>query len=203
MKKTKKIALLGIFTAIILMLAYVPFLGYISIFGVINGTTIHIPVIIGAIYLGWKEGAILGTVFGITSLLNNTFNPNATSYVFSPFYSGGNLWSIVIAILPRAMIGVVAYFVYMWLSKLLKNNKKRNELPLILAGVLGSLTNTFLVMGGIFLFFGEQYSVSKNIAFETLYSFIGGIILTAGVPEAIVAGILTLGIGKVLISRKI
>ena len=114
-QKTRELVLTAMFTAIIIAMAFVPYLGYIPL-GFMNATIIHIPVIIGAIVLGPKRGAFLGGVFGITSMINNTFNPNITSFVFSPFYSmgdmHGNIWSIVICLVPRILVGVVAYYVY-------------------------------------------------------------------------------------------
>ena len=65
-----------------------PILGYIPL-GFTRATIIHIPVIIGSIILGPKYGAFLGFIFGLTSLVNNTFNPTVTSFVFTPFYSLG------------------------------------------------------------------------------------------------------------------
>ena len=61
-------SLAGIFTAIIIAMSVVPFLGYIPL-GFMNATIIHVPVIIGAIILGPKYGAYLGLVFGVTSLV--------------------------------------------------------------------------------------------------------------------------------------
>ena len=96
----------------------------LSALGVLRPTTIHIPVILGSILLGWKKGAALGGLFGLTSLLVNTFTPNPTSFVFSPFYSlgeiGGNGWSLVICFVPRILVGVAPYFVYKGMKKLIK-----------------------------------------------------------------------------------
>ncbi|MER2180991.1 MAG: ECF transporter S component, partial [Desemzia incerta] len=72
MKTTKnkayRIAVLGIFTAIILLQSFVPFLGYIPI-PPLNPTIIHITVIIAAISLGTKEGMIIGGVWGVVRLI--------------------------------------------------------------------------------------------------------------------------------------
>jgi uncharacterized membrane protein len=168
-----------------------------------NATIIHIPVIIGAIVLGPKRGAFLGGVFGITSMINNTFNPNITSFVFSPFYSmgdmHGNIWSIVICLVPRILVGVVAYYVYRLVSRLVKSKKSGNVAALACAGVAGALTNTLLVMNGIYFLLGQNYASARGIAIDVLYKFILGVIGTQGIPEAIVAGVLVAAIGKVLI----
>ena len=76
----------ALFAALIILMAMVPFLGYIPL-GFTRATIIHIPVILGALVLGPKKGAFLGLIFGLTSLINNTMNPTVTSFVFSPFYS--------------------------------------------------------------------------------------------------------------------
>ena len=67
------------------------------------------------------------------------------------------------------------------------------------AGVAGSLTNTLLVMNMIYLFFGSSYAIASNKAVEGFYAVILGVICTSGIPEAIVAGILTTAIAKVLL----
>lgn len=196
--RTFGIVILGLFIAIILVLANTP-LGYIPL-GFMRATTIHIPVIIASVVLGPKKGAFLGFVFGLTSLLNNTFNPTATSFVFSPFYSvggvGGNFWSLVICFLPRILVGVVPCYVY----KLIKG--KSSSAALLCAGLAGSLTNTILVMHFIYLFFGSAYAAATERSIETLYTAILVIIGTNGVPEAVIAALLTFAVCKALTMRK-
>ena len=103
--KTRNMVLTAVIAAIIILMAFTP-VGYINLV-VIKATLIHVPVIIGSVVLGPKKGAFLGFIFGLTSLINNTFNPSLLSFAFSPFYSGGNLWSIVICFVPRILTGVV------------------------------------------------------------------------------------------------
>lgn len=201
--KTTDLVTTAMFTAIIIAMAFVPYMGYIPL-GFMNATIIHIPVIIGAVILGPKKGAFLGGVFGLTSMINNTFNPNLTSFVFSPFYSlgdmHGNAASVMICFVPRILIGVVAYYVYVGVSKLMKAKKKGNIAALATAGAAGALTNTLLVMNGIYFLFGASYASVKGIAIDALYGVILGVIGTQGIPEAVVAAILTAAIGRALIS---
>lgn len=63
-KKTQDMVKLALFAGIIVVLSMTP-LGYIPL-GAIKATTIHIPVILGSILLGWKAGAALGGLFGLT-----------------------------------------------------------------------------------------------------------------------------------------
>ena len=62
--KTNELVLTGLFTAIIIIMAFTP-LGYIPLV-VINATIIHIPVILGSLFCGPKKGAFLGIEFGFT-----------------------------------------------------------------------------------------------------------------------------------------
>lgn len=204
-QKTMDMTLAAIFTAIIIMMSVVPFLGYIPL-GFMNATIMHVPVIIGAILLGPRYGAYFGLVFGLTSLVKATLTPNLTSFVFSPFIKiggySGNMWSIVICLVPRILIGVAAYYVYELLIKLLHNKKGGQTISLWIAGIAGSMTNTILVMNGIYLFFGKSYAAATNKMVEGIYQVILGVILTLGVPEAIIAGILTTAIVQVLLKAK-
>lgn len=200
-EKTLGLVQLALFGAIIFILAFTPFIGYIPL-GVTRATIIHIPVIVGAILLGPKKGAILGALFGVTSLIQNTISPTATSFVFSPFYSvgdgGGNPLSLIICFVPRILIGVVSYYVYIGLKKLLKERKGGETLSLTIAGLAGSLTNTLLVMNLIYFLFGDSYAAAKGITVDTLYKVILTVIGINGVPEAILAAVLTAAICKAL-----
>lgn len=200
-KKTYQMVLTALFTAIIIMMAFVPYVGYINLI-VIKATLIHVPVIIGSIMLGPKRGGFLGFVFGCTSLINNTFNPSLLSFAFSPFYSlgeiGGNFWSIIICFVPRILVGVVPYFVYVGIRKLFKEKGAGDWIALPVAGVVGAITNTLLVMNLIYFCFCEEFAAAKQIGVDAVYSAILGIIAANGIPEAIVAAILTTAVCKAL-----
>ncbi|MBS5315473.1 MAG: ECF transporter S component [Clostridiales bacterium] len=195
-KNTKFITLMGVLLAIEIIMAFTP-LGFVPL-GFTKATTIHIPVVIGAIFLGPLAGTILGGAFGILSIIINTVSPALTSFVFSPFITiggaQGNIWSLVIALVPRMLIGIVAYYSYKWVSKI----DKTKVIAYATAGVVGSLTNTVLVMSGIYIFFGQQYAAAKEVTFEALFGVIMGIIGVNGIPEAIVAAIIVAIVCKVL-----
>ena len=200
--KTLKLVQLALLGALIVVLAFTPFIGYIPL-GVTRATIVHIPVIIGSILLGPKMGAVLGGLFGLTSFINNSFiSPSITSFTFTPLYSvgefHGNVWSLVICFVPRILVGVVPYYVYKFVMWLFKGRKGGETVSFALAGLSGSLTNTLLVMNLIYFCFGEQYAAAKEKAFEGFYWVILSVIGINGVPEAIVAAILTVAICKTL-----
>lgn len=199
--KNQQLVLTALFTAIIILMAFVPFLGYINLV-VIKATLLHIPVIIGSIILGPKKGGFLGFIFGATSLINNTFNPSLLSFAFSPFYSvgeiGGDFWSIVICFVPRILVGIVPYFVYTGVKNLLKYRKGSDFIALPVASVIGSLTNTLLVMNLIYFCFANEFAAAQNVALNAVYGSILGLIAANGIPEAIVAAVLCTAVCKAL-----
>ena len=200
---TKGMVQMGIFSALIFVMAFTPFIGYIPL-GFTRATIIHIPVIIGSLMLGPKKGAVLGGVFGLTSFINNTMNPTLTSFVFTPFYSlgefSGGIGSLIICFLPRILVGVIPFYIYRLISRI---SRKHGVSPagLIVAGLAGSLTNTLLVMNLIFVFFKDAYAAANGVAVEAVYGFILGIIGMNGVPEAVVADVITLVLGKTLMKK--
>ena len=128
-EKTYELVLTALFTAIIIIMAFTP-LGYIPLV-VINATIIHIPVILGALFLGPKKGAFLGFVFGLTSFINNTFKAvTPSAFVFSPILAAnvvgvsGIFKSLYICFVPRILVGVIPYYAYLLVRMLLRNGQK-------------------------------------------------------------------------------
>ena len=206
---TMSMVQVAIFGAIICIMAFTPFLGYIPL-GITRATIIHIPVIIASLLMGPKKGGVLGFVFGLTSFITNTVNPTATSFVFTPFYSvgeiSGGIWSVIICFVPRILVGIVPYFVYKLALRFVSEDTRKkgvSNVGLILAGVTGALVNTLLVMNSIFIFYGDAYIEASGKAAALGYTFIVSVIGINGVPEAIIAGILTLCIGKVLLKKNV
>ena len=206
---TMSMVQVAIFGAIICIMAFTPVLGYIPL-GFTRATIIHIPVIIASLLMGPKKGGVLGFLFGLTSFINNTINPTATSFVFTPFYSvgeiSGGIGSIIICFIPRILVGIVPYFVYklvLRLSSETTKNRGVSNIGLVLAGISGALVNTLLVMNLIYIFFGDAYIKASEKAVSLGYMVILSIIGINGVPEAIIAGILTLCIGKVLLKKNV
>lgn len=206
--KTLELAQVALLSALIVLLAFVPYIGYIRIpILAIQATTIHIPVIIGSILLGPKCGAFLGGMFGLTSLINNTFQPGITSFVFSPFIEigdgmGGSPLSLVICFLPRILCGVVPYYVYNAIQKRAKEKEKSKKYSLLTAGVAGSLTNTILVMSMIYIFFAEPWAAAKEIAIDAVFGVIMSVVAINGTVEAILAALISAAVSGALLKSK-
>ena len=188
MKDTRYMVTLALMAAIVILLANTP-LGMIQL-PIIKATTVHIPVIIGAVLLGPAAGAFLGAVFGICSMISNTQAPTLLSFAFSPFLSTtgivGVFKALWISIGCRIMIGVVAG----WVWRGLKKTQMPAPVGLALTGFIGSMTNTVFVMGSIFLLFAQQYEEVKDVGREAVFGLIMATVTGAGIPEAIAAAVL-------------
>lgn len=166
---------------------------------VIKATTMHIPVILGAVLLGRKAGLVLGAVFGLCSIWSNTVTPGLLSFAFSPFMTNegwiGILKSLWIALGCRMLFGFAAGWIWSFLKKL-----KWNELlALPVTAVISTILHTLLVMGSIYLLLAQQYAEAKNVGFSAVFGLIMGTVTASGIPEAILAAVLVTFIGKALL----
>lgn len=196
-KDTRWMAAVAMFAAIVVALATTP-LGMIPLV-ITKATTVHIPVILGAILLGPLAGGILGGVFGICSVISNTMTPALTSFAFSPFLSTtglpGVLKALWIAVGCRILIGVAAG----WLWRALNRGERSPWWSLPLVGFVGSMVNTILVMGSIYVLFAQQYAAAKEVAREAVFGLIMTTVAVNGIPEALAAAVLVAAIGKALL----
>ncbi len=196
-RDTRWMVCVALMAAIVIVLANTP-LGMIQL-PVIKATTVHIPVILGAVLLGPLAGGILGGVFGICSLISNTMAPTLLSFAFSPFMSTtglpGVLKALWISVGCRILIGVVSG----WLWKLFEKVHLNQTIALPITGFVGAMVNTVTVMGSIYLLFAQQYAQAQDVGITAVWSLIMGTITASGIPEAIASAVLVLALGKVLL----
>ena len=198
---TRFMVSVGLMAAIVVVLANTP-LGMIQL-PIVKATTVHIPVIIGAILLGPMGGAILGRVFGVCSLISNTMAPTLLSFAFSPFMTTtgiiGAIKAIWVSVGCRILIGLAAG----WLWRLFKKIKMNQIVALSITGFVGSMVNTIAVMGSIYLLFAQQYAEAKNVAVTAVWGLIIGTVTASGIPEAIAAAVLVAVVTKVLLKSRL
>lgn len=174
---TRQLTTVGMLSAISIIMAVTP-LGFIQIPGFpARVTLMHIPVIVGAILEGPLVGFLIGLIFGVFSFAQNWMAP--TSALFFAFRNP------LVSILPRVLIGIVAYYSCKYMFS------KNQVVKLGTAAILGSLTNTFGVLSVINILYGERAAAIFKATPETVTKVIYGIAVTNGVPEAIVAVIIT------------
>ena len=156
---TRKIVVSGILGAISILMGYVfPTLGYIPVpTPAKNATIMHVPAIIGGVLEGPVVGLLIGLIFGITSFARGT------DWFLDP----------LVSIFPRLFIGITAYLAY-------ASTKKINPyLGYASAGIIGTATNTVLVLGMVVIRFNFPVKAAAYLG------------LLHGIPEMIVATVLT------------
>ena len=189
--RARKIVIGGVFSALVIVLG-ISGLGFIPLpTGSI--TIIHVPVIVAAILEGPVVGFFCGLLFGIFSIVQAGIigvSPVDLAFLHYPW----------IAIVPRILIGPLAWLVYSLISgtffaRLRKNkgtvedtntsptgeNKGavRETAALIIGAITGSLTNTVLVLSAFSLILPEIFTrqvlltlISLNGTLEAAFSAI-------------------------------
>ena len=194
---TRYMVTLAMFCGVLLVMGMTG-LGFIQL-PVIKATTMHIPVILGAVLLGPGAGAVLGGVFGLCSIWVNTTSPGLLAFAFSPFMTTeglpGVLKSLWIALGCRILLGVIAG----WLWRLLHKVLKKDYLALPVTAAVSTICHTLLVMGSIYLLLAQQYAEAKNVGITAVFGLVMGTVTASGIPEAIAAAILVTVIGKALL----
>ncbi|HEY3291482.1 MAG TPA: ECF transporter S component, partial [Anaerolineae bacterium] len=127
---TRRVVFSALFGAMTFALGAPPALiGFIRLPNASGAATIlHIPVIIGAVIGGPVVGMLSGFIFGISSILNDT-----TGLFGNP----------IISVLPRVLIGLTSWLVYRGLRQV----NVSVVIAAAAAGIVGTLTNTILVVG--------------------------------------------------------
>lgn len=153
-------------------------------------TIMHIPVIIGGIVEGPIVGALVGLIFGLFSMYQNFTAPGPTSFIF---------WNPIVALVPRILVGVVAFYVY----RLLKNKFKKQNLSIGIAAICATLVNTIGVLGFTYIFYLESYAEALGISPSIVGTTLLGIGVGNGIPEALLSALITIPvvIGIVKIKR--
>jgi uncharacterized membrane protein len=165
-ERTRKIVVAGILGAISVFLGLTRW-GFIPWFSGASLTIMHVPVIIAAVLEGPVVGLLVGLIFGLFSLLQAAIAPTGPV----------DIWftNPLLSVIPRLLIGPLAWLAWRALQRW-------PVAGLIAAGIVGSLTNTLLVLGVIGLL-----GLLPWIALPP-------IILSNGLLEAGVSAFLVLGV---------
>lgn len=161
MKKTFDLVLFSTFASIILLLALIPNIGYITIIpGIASVTIIHIPVLIGIMFLPLYYSLGLGFVFGLSSFI--------ASFIYAKEPIDFAFQNPIISIIPRILFALFAYFIIKGLTKLkdLKN------------GVIINYIIVFLTTS-LFITFGS-YNLINITGWSSTIIYIIGFLLIVG-----------------------
>lgn len=178
-RNTYQLTIRAILTAIIIVQGMVPFMGNIPL-GFVSITVIHITVIISAITLGPKDGMFIGLVWGLTTLVRAWTMPTTPldSLVFT---------NPIISVLPRIVVGAVAGYAFLYLYK----RSRKVGFSSIGAAILGTLTNTGLVLPLMGFLYAGPVATTMGTTTNGLFAVLATLAMTNGVPEIISAIVIT------------
>ena len=188
----RTIAQYAIFIAIILVMR-ITHLTSIPV-GPLVMTLAMIPIAIGAMLLGPLGGAILGTVYGFTSLYDAMTGASAMTGVF---FQLSPILTIILCVVIRGFVGAATG----WLFQLFKKLDPHRIWCYFAGGLAAPMLNTILFMGYIVLvFYQTEYIQGKvvekgaanplmfiilMVGVQGLVEWISGCIVAGGVTKAV------------------
>jgi len=188
--KTADISFDAMIAAIILLMGFVPQIGYITIVPGLSLTLLHIPVILGASIKGRRHGLFFGAIFGLTSCLQAIANPIGLNFFF--VYP----W---ISFPPRMLFGYLCGLFF----ELMRKNPRIGRKALLIGGVsfLSTCLHTVLVFGDLLIFYSGNiiplFTSGEKVS-ETLSLTFVGLIGVGMCGEALLAGIIVPALKKAL-----
>ena len=141
--KVRQMTQLAMLVAITLVMAYTP-LGYFRT-PILSVSFLTVPVAIGAMLMGPVTGAILGTVFGLTSFADAFTGQGMKAVLLSinPVYC------FITTVFARLLCGLLCGLAFYALNKVLHGKK----LAYVLSALICPACNTLFFMGFIMLFY--------------------------------------------------
>jgi uncharacterized membrane protein len=162
--------------ALIALMGFVPFLGFIPLGASVSITIIHLPVLLGAALLSTRSATLFGLSFGLVSLLVVVTNP--TPQPIDLFFVNP-----LISVLPRILFGLFAGVLFSF-TRRFANLQQYGLLSLF--AFLATVFHTVLVLSMLWLFASAELSG----LFGNLVQFIWYILSLNGLIEAILSALL-------------
>lgn len=162
--KPRELTLLGLLTALLLVMSFTP-LGYLNI-GPLAITLNTVPVAVAAVALGPTGGAIAGAVFGMTSFLQ-CLGIGGTSAMGVILFEINPFFAFVQRFLPRLLMGLLTGYLYLGVRKLAGRNMAG-----FTAGFSAAFLNTALFMSALVLLFGNTPYLQELMGGKNVIAFI-------------------------------
>ena len=140
-----------------------------------------LPWMIGALVASIVVFFVIGLIFGLVSLYKAVSGGSLLAPIFM---------NPLVSILPRILIGPATTYAYRGLEKL----TKKHALSIGGGAVAGTLINTAGVMGFIYMLYARQYAEAIGVDPATVGYTILGICATNGIPECIVAVVISVAV---------
>lgn len=188
--KTTKLTILGLMTAVLLLMAYTP-LGYLNI-GPLAITFNMIPVAICAITLGPTGGAAAGAVFGMTSFLQ-CVGIGGSSAMGVVLFGINPFLAFVQRMLPRVLDGFLLGFLFRAVRR-----HTKSYVACAVTGFFSAFLNTVFFMTALVVLFGRTEYMQNLIGGRNIIVFICSFVGVNAVFEMLSATVLTGAVGAAL-----
>lgn len=187
--KSKDIAYIGIFSALVVVLQAIAEIT--KILGLPMSLALGlIPVLVAGQLRGVKTGVIVGGVFGLTSLIL------AVIYVASlPNSYARIIINPLVSVFPRIMVGLVSALVYKAFTRRGERSRAKRYVFSAVSALLGVVTNTVLFLGMYAAFaYGRTFDdatidfrwiITAVVAINTIIEAVAFPLITGGVVSAV------------------
>lgn len=177
--KIRKMVILAMLTAVILIMTFTP-LGYLKL-PFVEISFLMLPVALGAILLGPVSGAILGAVFGVTSFIQ-CFGASALGVMLlsiNPFLT------FLVCVPTRILAGWLTGLIFQAIYRAEAKREKKHLLSFGVASLCAPIFNTLFFMGTLTACFYQT-------------DYIQGFVKTLGAANPIMFIILFAGINALV-----
>lgn len=193
--KTTQLAILGLMTGVLLLMAYTP-LGYLNI-GPLAITFNVIPVAICAITLGPGGGAIAGAVFGLTSFLQ-CIGVGGTSAMGAILFEINPFLAFIQRFIPRLLDGLLLGYIFRGMRK-----RSNSYVACAVTGFCSAFLNTVFFMTALVLLYGNTEYIQGLIGGRNVIVFVCTFVGINAVFEMISSTILTGAVGAALVKARL
>lgn len=180
---TSQLVILGLMTAILLLMAYTP-LGYLNI-GPLAITFNVIPVAIAAITLGPVGGAVTGAVFGMTSFLQ-CIGVGGTSAMGAILFDINPVFAFVQRFVPRVLDGLLLGYIFRTVRKV-----SNTSAACLVTGFCSAFLNTAFFMTALVLLYGNSQYMQELMGGQNVIVFICSFVGINAVCEMISSTVIT------------
>ena len=193
--KTTQLAILGLMTGVLLLMAYTP-LGYLNI-GPLAITFNMIPVAICAITLGPAGGAIAGAVFGLTSFLQ-CIGVGGTSAMGAILFEINPILAFIQRFVPRVLDGFLLGYIFQAVRRW-----KNSYLACTVTGFFSAFLNTVFFMTALILLYGNTEYVQGLMGGKNVIVFVCTFVGINAVFEMISSTVITVAVGAALVKARL
>jgi len=172
-KKVLEMTITAMFAAIILVMTFVPFMGFIVV-GPVAITIIHIPVLIGGLFGGKRVAIALGLTFGLGSLARSFMTPDGLNIFFQ---------NPLVSVLPRVLFGLALWYLYVVFNRFVKNS----VVSIGLAFGISTLLHTVFTLTALYLFAFQSQLFQDFFGDANVINFIWVVAGVNGLIEILIA----------------